>query len=1255
MKRYIAFKSLRTRLTSWFLLVALFPLIIVSIVVYTQRVHSIKTEAFSKLTAIRDLKVQELNVWIDERMGDMQTISQDLEIRVLGDIFKRQERTEEDRKTIRIASDLLNSYKRNYNSYHGLFIVNPVSGKIETSTQQSSVGTDESREPFFTEPMRTGKIHIQDIYYSKALNRTTMSFSIPIYSLSRDNTIGGILVAQIDLDHSLYDLLLARTGMGRTGETLLVNRDGIALNELRWYERAPFRLKIKAKAALFAAQGATGIIETTDYRDEEILAAYTHIPRTRWGFVAKQDLKEVYAPIGVMFWQILIILVISLVGVLLIALFIGRTISRPVLEMAEVAKKIQGGDLSARNRISGGDELASLARSTNLMAEALGSRMKVQTGVAGITETMVRAGEMADFAPGLLKSLIEATNSSLGSFHLRSEDGLRFEHRTSVGINPELLEPFDADLFEGEFGKALSTKEIAHIKDIPEDTRFKFKTFAGTAIPKAIITIPITVNENVMAMVSLGSLNGYSQESLEVLSQAWVGINTAFSNLLATEETRTLAKDLDTKNQELEAQTEELQAQTEELQQQSEELKEQNVELEAQRRQVEEADRLKSEFLSNMSHELRTPLNSVMALSRVLIMQAKEKLTEEEMNYLEIIERNGKQLLALINDILDLSKIEAGRMDVTLKRFSIKSTIEMIVESLEPVAEEKGIEITQEIPDHLPRVENDESRIHQVLQNIIGNGVKFTEEGSVTVSASYDREHVTIQVKDTGIGISEKDLPHIFEEFRQVDGSSSRHYEGTGLGLTISQRAARILGGDITVESTPGKGSLFTVTLPIEWPGGVSTVEPVVMAPSHESRPERKTILVVDDEPHVATMISDYLSQMGYNILTATSGKEALRLAERHPLFAITLDVIMPEMDGWEVLQRLKENPQTTSIPVIIVTAKDLTKEERERLQGNVSSILGKSGMTSSLLLEEIKKILRSIEDHPEPPGIIDARKAKRILMVEDNEAAVIQVRRALEEAGFQVDVARGGEEALDYLQKGVPDGIILDLMMPGVDGFDVLEKMRGTDATAGVPVLILTAKDLTPEDYRKLKANNIQQLIQKGDVDLDELLSKIKKMFKPGPGIRQEPLVKKGKNEQQRGKKYAVPQRKVSGGRPKILVVEDNPDNMMTIKAVLKDQYEILEAVDGEEGLKKTLGELPDLVVLDMALPKMDGFTVVRKIKENKKAGHIPVIALTARAMKGDKEKIIEAGCDDYISKPVDPDGMLQKIREWVPPYREE
>lgn len=275
--------------------------------------------------------------------------------------------------------------------------------------------------------------------------------------------------------------------------------------------------------------------------------------------------------------------------------------------------------------------------------------------------------------------------------------------------------------------------------------------------------------------------------------------------------------------------------------------------------------------------------------------------------------------------------------------------------------------------------------------------------------------------------------------------------------------------------------------------------------------------------------------------------------------------------------------------------------------------------------------------------------------MVEDNEAAVIQVRRALEEAGFQVDVARGGEEALDYLQKGVPDGIILDLMMPGVDGFDVLEKMRGTDATAGVPVLILTAKDLTPEDYRKLKADNIQQLIQKGDVDLDELLSKIKKMFKPGPGIRQEPLVKKGKNEQHRGKKYAVPQRKVSGGRPKILVVEDHPDNMMTIKAVLKDQYEILEAVDGEEGLKKTLGELPDLVVLDMALPKMDGFTVVRKIKENKKAGHIPVIALTARAMKGDKEKIIEAGCDDYISKPADPDGMLQKIREWLPPYREE
>ncbi|MBW1862994.1 MAG: response regulator, partial [Deltaproteobacteria bacterium] len=1014
------------------------------------------------------------------------------------------------------------------------------------------------------------------------------------------------------------------------------------------------------------------------------------------------------------------------------------------------------------------DEFGFLSESFNAMADSVMSQMGIQEASAEITDTMVKAKALDDFRKNILKKLVEVTDSNMGAYFLHSPENNTFEHFTSIGISPEILEPFDASILEGELGQALETKRISHTKNIPGDTLFKFKTFTGTALPREIITIPIVTDGVVVSIISLANLKVYSQESLEIVNQVWTGMNTGVSNLVANEKTRKLAEELEGKNQELQAQTEELQSQAEELQQQSEELQEQNVELEAQREQVEEANRLKSEFLSNMSHELRTPLNSVMALSRVLLMQAKDKLSEEELNYLEIIQRNGQNLLSLINDILDLSKIEAGKMDVTPKLFSITSTIETIMERLEPVAEEKGIDMNQEIPDNLPQIESDEARVHQILQNLMGNALKFTDQGSVTVSARSDTEKIYIRVADTGIGISAKDLSNIFQEFRQVDGTSARPYEGTGLGLAIAHKAAKMLGGDLTVQSALGKGSTFTLILPVKWSGLIPDSRPFAVTTPGQITPAQKTVLVVDDEPDVLTMISEYLSLEGYNILTATSGEKALRLAREHRPFAITLDVIMPEMDGWEVLQELKKQPETANIPVIIVsvsddketgfalgavgyvtkpvnrdlligeinridgptphtimvvddneierkemasiieeegmkalvaedgkrcmdmiqeslpdvlvldlimpdvdgfevldrvrsdpetknlpvivvTAKDLTTEDRERLSGNVSSVLAKGDTTSKTLLEELKKLLSDIE---RPAEYLQAEKivpGNRILLVEDNEAAVIQVKSILESDGYVVDVAGGGEEALEYVEQTIPDGIILDLMMPHVDGFEVLEKLRSSKATAMIPVLVLTAKDLTREDIEKLTANNIQQLVQKGDVDREGLVFKTRLML----GVEARVKFETG-NLKLETKKPQLATRNLKpvtrNSQPTtILVVEDNPDNMTTIKAILKGAYNILEATDGEEGLNMALKELPDLILLDMSLPKMDGFEVVRQIKSKSAARHIPVIALTARAMKGDRERTIEAGCDDYVSKPVDPEEVLGKIGEWV------
>jgi signal transduction histidine kinase len=371
--------------------------------------------------------------------------------------------------------------------------------------------------------------------------------------------------------------------------------------------------------------------------------------------------------------------------------------------------------------------------------------------------------------------------------------------------------------------------------------------------------------------------------------QMLIALSAAFANLLASDETRRLAEVLQASNQELQTQQEELQMQAVELRQQTEEIRAQNVELEQQRLAVEAASRLKSQFLSNMSHELRTPLNSVMALSRVLSMGAKDKLSEEELNYLEIIERNGKNLLTLINDILDLAKIESGRMDVKARPFSLATTLENIVESLSPLAGEKNLTLQLQLPEALPPLESDEVRVAQILQNLIANGVKFTDVGSVTVSAGVDGGKVVVEVADTGIGIAEGELPYIFDEFRQVDGSASRRHEGTGLGLAIARKAAEMLGGGIVVSSRVGLGSTFTLTLPLVWQDqvvqpGVDDFFAVADSRQHFTDTASPLILLIEDNEAAIIQVRSVLETGGYRVAVARGGAGSLRFCRPyHP------------------------------------------------------------------------------------------------------------------------------------------------------------------------------------------------------------------------------------------------------------------------------------------------------------------------------------------------------------------------------------
>lgn len=1366
----IRFRSIRSRVSFWFFTLVVITLLATIFVAYSQRAEGIKMRAVEKLTVIRNLKVEQLENWIKEREGDLKAVSEDMEIKLLEVAFKKEKRTEQEISAIDNAERILNRHLNNFLDYSELFIINSVTGIVEISTDKSREGDNKLEDDFFNKPLESREFFISDIYYSPVLNQPALTLSIPIFCIThKEKDVTGILVARVDLQNSFYPYLQDVTGMGDTGETLIVNKDVIALNELRWQEDAPLKLKINAQPALMASQGYTGIHESTDYRGVKVLAAYTYIPETGWGFVAKQDFSEIYAPIRAMLNNFILLFAVITIILFFVSQLLSNSLTKPLTEMALVSQKVQSGNLKVRNKIYTKDEIGYLADSYNKMADSMESKIKSERGRSEISTIMIPLQNMKDINQDLFNKLMKITDSDMGALYNLNEEKSKFEHLISVGIDAALVKSFDVHYREGDFGKAIIEKKITHLKDIPPDTIFKFKTIAGTAIPKEIITIPIVVENQVSAIISFASLKKYSLESLEILDNSSFTLNMLFSNFLSNEKRARLTEEIREKNVNLQSQADELQSQSVELQSQTDELSEQNIELEMQKKQVEEADRLKSEFLSNMSHELRTPLNSIMALSHVLNMQTKNKISSEESNYLEIIERNGKNLLALINDILDLSKIEAGKLDINLHNFSLKPIFENIRDSLLPIAKEKEIEVNLNIPENLPKIQSDSEKIHQILQNIIGNAVKFTEKGMVSINAVANESLVVIKIVDTGIGISKENLPHIFEEFRQVDGSTSRRFEGTGLGLAIANKLAEKLGIEISTKSELGKGSIFTLYLPIKWKGSADGGETAVLSESWKPDEEKRTILVVDNELETVERISDYLKKVGYNTIGASNGKTALEMAQKYHPFAITLDIIMPEMDGWEVLQQLKENPETSGIPVIIVsiseskeigfalgaigyitkplekdfllseirkirkkkiysimvvddneidrnqiariveeeaietirvgsgkecltqlskripdllildimmpemdgfeilrrikskpetkdlgviivTAKDLSKDEKNQLKGMVISVLDKSNESLHTINKEIERILDKISEK----RIAESEKIKKastILMVEDNKETIIQVKIILEKEGYIVDVAEGGKAALEYVEHTIPDGIILDLMMPEIDGFEVLKTIRSNFSTAKIPVLILTAKDLSREDFKKLGANNIQQLLFKGAINKDELIFKTKLML----GNKTDDL-KKAKyvvnKEIKIDKKAVLPQLKVfpkREGLSTILIAEDNPDNMITAEAILKDKYNLIEAIDGEAALNKAKTDLPDLILMDISLPKMDGLTVVKFLKDEKTTKNIPIIAISAKAMKGDKEETIAAGCSDYISKPIDPEKMLRKIDKWI------
>lgn len=777
----------------------------------------------------------------------------------------------------------------------------------------------------------------------------------------------------------------------------------------------------------------------------------------------------------------------------LISFLLIRSVKNPIAALISVTKRFKDGDLTARSVLNTENEFGALSAAFNSMVETIQLNFNLTNKTNKLVNSMLAVENSHTFFREMIPVLSELTNSQMVAIYLLNDDKDRFYLYESVGLSDKAAkQSFDATLFEGEFGSVLSQKKIQHVKNIPIDTSFVYQTVSGNYIPREIISIPIIAENEVVAVVSLASIWKYTDEVNQFVADVYDIMTARIEGLLIYRKLRHVFKKLELQNSELEAQKNELSSQ-------STELREQNRELEVQKIQLNELNRLKTDFLSNMSHELRTPLNSVIALSGVLSRKLANKIGKDEYNYIDVIERNGKHLLSLINDILDISRIEAGREEVEVTRFSAENMVAELVSMIRPVAQQKNIELFQKENNHNVFIYSDLGKCKHILQNLIANAVKFTEQGKVEITVVQHKESIEINVTDTGIGISEEHLVHVFDEFRQADNSTSRRYGGSGLGLAIAKKYANLLGGDVTVQSVPEIGSTFTLVLPQNY-----TEEQIL---HHEQ----------------------------------ASRYEKIEVANIQPVDCVS----------------------------------------------------------------------------------------KTILLVDDSEPAIVQMNDFLTEIGYKTLTAKNGEEALDTISKAIPDAIILDLMMPGIDGFEVLKTIRNADSTAHIPVLILTAKHISKEELAFLKRNNVHQLIQKGDVNRNDLLESVRSLFV----LQQFELPKLKTNKE-----------KIEG-KPNVLIVEDNMDNMITVKAILGDHYNILEAIDGHDGVTMATQYLPHLILMDIDLPGMDGVDAFDFIRKTAELEHIPVIALTANAMISDRETIMSQGFDGYVTKPIDEKVLFETI----------
>lgn len=923
--------------------------------------------------------------------------------------------------------------------------------------------------------------------------------------------------------------------------------------------------------------------------------------------------------------------IIGTAGVLLsliLTFIFTDKIRKQLTQLSRATEITKSGSFKNRITVKSKDEIGELANAFNLMLDNLEKNHKSKQEYSEFITLINQNPTLKEISEAALKKIIKTCNFSVGAlYHV---DNKKLTLLSSYGLNEDHIN-IDAELFEPVLNNREAI-EISSGSNLPV-----VHTGALSLEIRSLMVLPVLYNNKVISVLELGGFEKPTNEAREYLASIQEQLAIGLTNANALGQLENFVSELRRLNDEYQKQNEQITKQNEKLLELHKEIKEKADELAFQKEKAEESTHMKSQFLANMSHELRTPMNSILGLTELILDSSSLKGKNKER--LEVVLKSGKRLMNLINDILDLSKIEAGKMEVREEQVLLEEIIDDIENAVTPLTLNKKIEfkVSKNINTHV-RITTDKGRVTQVLINLLGNAVKFTEKGYVELAVSIpDSDTLLFDVVDTGIGLSQSDQQIIFEEFRQVDGTTTRKYGGTGLGLTICRKIAEMLNGTLSVKSEIGKGSVFSFSIPLKVLE-IRSDKPDEPKVNIETllKNRKHPILIIDDDPEIRYTIGQYLISRGYEVVYAEDGEQGLEKAIKLQPFAITLDVMLPKKDGWNILKDFKENPATRDIPVILISVMG---------DKNLGYGLGAfEYFVKPISSENLLSAFAKLEN-------LAKKRIEKIVIVDDDEMEYEKFKSAFKNDSLIIDYISDSKLAYEKILETQPDLIILDLLMPDIDGIALSHKLKSSKETRHIPVIISTAKDISDSE-RSLLHNTVEEITVKSKghpLDVLKIVRDRIRMHEEYSMNTDEAQVHKVIEEEPEEEVVEINDLKdKTEYKGTVLLVDDDEDTLFTInEIVLSCGCRTLLAKSGQEALDILNENIPDLILLDIMMPGMDGFQTLNKIKMNPGLSEIPVFAVTAKAMVGDRDVILNHGFNDYIPKPVNAVIMAFKIEK--------